>query len=196
MTARINPLTEPYAPEAAERLAALMPGGREPIRLFRTFVHNLPMAAGLNAWGSYYLSRQLSLSLRDRELVIDRTTARCGCSYEWGVHVATYGARVGLSPEQVHSIADGSPADACWPHHDSVLLEGVDALHDTADVDDDLWSRLTAEFTAVQLLDLFLLAGWYHAISFAANAARVEPEEWAPRLVDGSESCRSEVRRP
>jgi hypothetical protein len=29
---------------------------------------------------------------------------------------------------------------------------------------------------------LFLLAGWYHAISFAANAARVEPEDWAPRL--------------
>ena len=195
MTARITPVTEPYAPEVAERLAALMPGGREPIRLFRTFVRNLPMAAGVNAWGSYYLSRQLSLSLRDRELVIDRTTARCGCSYEWGVHVATYGARVGLSAEQVQSIAHGSPADDCWPHHDEVLLEAVDALHDTADVDDDLWSRLTAEFTDAQLLDLFLLAGWYHAISFAANAARVEPEEWAPRLVDESGSCRSEVGR-
>lgn len=36
----------------------------------------------------------------------------------------------------------------------------------------------------VQLLDLFLLAGWYHAISFAANAAGVEPEDGAPRLAD------------
>jgi alkylhydroperoxidase family enzyme len=190
VTARIKPLTEPYPPEVAERLAALMPGGREPIRLFRTFVRNLPMAGGLNAWGSYYLSRQLSLSLRDRELVIDRTTGRCGCSYEWGVHIATYGERVGLSPEQVRSIAHGSPADACWPHRESVLLEAVDALHDTATIDDDLWSRLTAEFTDAQLLDLFLLTGWYHAISFAANAAQVEPEEWAPRLVDASVPCR------
>src|SRR3712207_7844615 len=66
------------------------------------------MAAGLNAWGRYYLSRQLSLSMRDRELVIDRTTARCGCDYEWGVHVASYGERVGLTSEQVHSVAHRS----------------------------------------------------------------------------------------
>src|SRR4051794_21460522 len=175
MTPRIQPVSEPYPPEVAERLAALMPGGREPIRLFRTFVRNLPMAAGLNAWGSYYLSRQLSLTVRDRELVIDRTTARCGCDYEWGVHVATYGERVGLTEEQLRSLAHGSPADPCWNAHDAVLLEAVDALHDTATIDDGLFERLAAEFTDAQLLDLFLLAGWYHAISFAANAARVEP---------------------
>ena len=58
----------------------------------------------------------------------------------------------------------------------------MDALHDSASIDDRLWPRLAAEFSDPQLLDLFLLAGWYHAISFAANAARVEPEDWAPRL--------------
>ena len=182
MTPRIEPLSEPYPPEVAERLAALMPPGQEPIRLFRTFVRNLPMAAGLNAWGRYYLSRQLSLSMRDRELVIDRTTARCGCDYEWGMHVASYGERVGLTPGQVHSLAHGTPSDPCWTSHDAVLLEAVDALHDSATIDDQLWPRLAAEFSDAQLLDLFLLAGWYHAISFAANAARVEPEDWAPRL--------------
>ena len=184
MTPRIEPLSEPYRPEVAERLAALMPGGREPIRLFRTFVRNLPMAAGLNAWGRYYLSRQLSLSMRDRELVIDRTTARCGCDYEWGVHIAAYGERAGFTDEQVRSIAHGSPADPCWSAHDAVVLQAVDALHDTATVDDHLWPRLAAEFTDAQLLDLFLLTGWYHAISFAANAALVEPEDRAPRLAD------------
>jgi hypothetical protein len=141
VTPRIEPLSEPYPPEVAERLAALMPPGQEPIRLFRTFVRNLPMAAGLNAWGSYYLSRQLSLSMRDRELVIDRTTARCGCDYEWGVHVASYGERVGLTPEQVHSIAHGTPSDPCWTTHDAVLLEAVDALHDSATIDDRLWPQ-------------------------------------------------------
>jgi alkylhydroperoxidase family enzyme len=179
---RIEPVSEPYTAEVAERLAALMPGGREPIRLFRTFVRNLPMAAGLNAWGSYYLSRQLSLSVRDRELVIDRTTALCGCEYEWGVHVATYAERAGLSAEQVRSLAHGSPDDPCWSGHDAVLLAAVDALHHTATVDDALWPRLAAEFSDAQLLDLFLLAGWYHAISYAANAAGIEPEEGAPRL--------------
>jgi alkylhydroperoxidase family enzyme len=184
MTARIEPMAEPYPPEVAERLAALMPGGRPPIRLFRTFVRNLPMAAGLNAWGRYYLSRQLSLDERDRELVIDRTTARCGCDYEWGVHIATYGSRVGLTAAQVRSLAHGSPADPCWDVHDALLLRAVDDLHDTATIDDEVWPGLAAEFTDAQLLDLFLLAGWYHAISFAANAARTEPEDGAPRLAD------------
>jgi alkylhydroperoxidase family enzyme len=184
VTPRIEPLSEPYPPEVSERLTALMPAGREPIRLFRTFVRNLPMAAALNAWGRYYLSRQLSLSVRDRELVIDRTTARCGCDYEWGVHTATYGGSAGLTGEQVRSIVDGSSADSCWSVHDAVVLQAVDALHDTATIDDDLWPTLAAELTDAQLLDLFLLAGWYHAISFAANAAGVEPEYGAPRLTD------------
>src|SRR4051812_29406070 len=30
------------------------------------------------------------LSLREREIVIDRTCALNGCEYEWGVHVATF----------------------------------------------------------------------------------------------------------
>lgn len=184
MTPRIEPLQPPYAPEVAERLAALSAPGTEPIRLFRTFARNLPMAAGLNAWGRYYLSRQLSLSLRDRELVIDRVTARCGCDYEWGVHIAVFGERAGLTEEQVRSVAHGSPADPCWTGHDALVLEAVDALHDTATIGDPLWSRLAAELTEAQLLDLCLLSGWYHAISYAANAARVTPEDWAPRLAD------------
>jgi alkylhydroperoxidase family enzyme len=184
VAARIPPLTEPYAPEVADRLRRMMPPGIEPIGLFRTFAHNLPMAAGLNAWGSYYLSSRLSLTLRDRELVIDRVTARCGCEYEWGVHVARYAQRAGLTPQQIHSITFGTPADPCWSPRDALVIEAVDALHDTATVPDGLWTRLAAVLEAAELLDLTLLAGWYHAISYAANAAAVELEEWAPRFAD------------
>ena len=148
MTPRIEPLSEPYAPEVAERLEALMPPGEPPIRLFRTFVKNLPMAAGLNAWGRYYLSRQLALSMRDRELVIDRTTARCGCEYEWGVHIAFYADRVELTKDQIRSLTYGTASDLCWNAHDAVLIEAVDALHDTSTIDDVLWPRLSASFSA------------------------------------------------
>lgn len=184
MAPRIEPLTEPYDPDVADRLAAMMPPGETPIRLFRTFAKNLPMATGLNAWGSYYLSKKLSLTLRDRELIIDRTTARCGCEYEWGVHIAFYADRVELTTEQIRSITAGSPTDPCWSVRDALIIEAVDALHDTATIDDDLWSRLSGVLTEPQLLDLSLLTGQYHAISYAANAARVEPEDWAPRFAD------------
>ena len=38
--------------------------------------------------------------------------------------------------------------------------------------------------TDEQLLDLTMLCGWYHAISFAANAAQVGSEPGAPRFAD------------
>ncbi|MDY7106665.1 MAG: carboxymuconolactone decarboxylase family protein [Actinomycetota bacterium] len=183
--ARIAPLEPPHDPETAERLAAMMPAGVPPIALFRTFAHNPAMTDAMRGWGGYELSRRLSLPMRDREIVIDRTCARLGCEYEWGVHVAFFAERVVLSAEQVTSLTHGSAADTCWTDdRDRLLIEAVDALCDTATLDDALWNRLAATFTEPQLLDLLLLCGWYHAIAFAANAARVPLEDGAPRFAD------------
>jgi alkylhydroperoxidase family enzyme len=181
----IAPLDPPFPDAVAQRLESMMPAGVPPIRLFRTFVKNLPMAEGMSSWGSYYLSKQLSLTMRDREIVIDRTAARCGCEYEWGVHVAFFADRVGFTPEQVSSIAHGQPTDACWDRdHERLLITAIDSLHEHATISDSLADALAAEFDESQLLDLYLLAGWYHAISYAANAARVECEDGAPRFAD------------
>ena len=182
---RIEPLSPPYDPEVASQLEAMMPPGVPPILLFRTFARNLPMTQAMRGWGSYALSKRLSISMRDREIVIDRTCARCGCEYEWGVHVAFFAERVELTPAQVASLTHGSAADACWTiERDRVLLEAVDALHDTAHIDDALWARLSGELTEAEILDLLMLCGWYHAISFAANGARVALEDGAPRFDD------------
>ena len=74
---RIQPARPPYTDEAAERLETMMPPGVPPIGLFRTFVRNLPMTTAMGSWGGYELSKRLSLTMRDREIVIDRTCARC-----------------------------------------------------------------------------------------------------------------------
>jgi alkylhydroperoxidase family enzyme len=185
MTPRIEPVQPPYAPEVAERLEAMMPPGVPPILLFRTFVRNLPMTAALSGWGGYELSKRLSLTMRDREIIIDRTCARCRCEYEWGVHVAFFAERAGLSAEQITSLTHGGAGDSCWAdERDRLLIEAADALHDGADIGDELWRRLAGQFSQEQLLDLLMLAGWYHAISFTANGARVAPEDGVPRFAD------------
>lgn len=182
---RIEPVTPPYDSDVAARLELMMPPGVPPIGLFRTFVRNLPMATAMGAWGGYELSRRLSLTLRDREIVIDRTCARCRCEYEWGVHIAFFAERARFTSDQITSITHGTATDSCWTDdRDRVLIEATDALHDRADIDDDLWQRLRAHLTDEQALDLFMLAGWYHAISYAANAARVDTETGAPRFAD------------
>jgi alkylhydroperoxidase family enzyme len=185
--ARIEPVEPPYAAGVGAQLEQMMPPGIPPIGLFRTFVRNLPMARAMSGWGTYELSRELSLSLRDREILIDRTCARCGCDYELGVHVAFFTEKAGFTEAQVASLARGGRDDSCWSQErDRLLIELADELHETSTVSSDLWPRLSATFEDAELLDAFLLCGWYHAISYAANAAGVEPERNAPRLLAGS----------
>lgn len=181
---RITPLEAPYDPDVAARLERMMPAGTPPIALFRTFVRNLPMTQAMGGWGEYELSKRLSLSMRQRELVIDRVTARCGCEYEWGVHIAFFADRVGLTFEQRRSITHGHPDDECWPDDEATLLRAVDELHEYADLSDDTWAALRSILDDRQVLDLLMLAGWYHAISFTANAVRVPLEAGAPRFGD------------
>ncbi len=182
---RIQPVSPPYEPATAEQLAAMMPPGVEPILLFRTFARNLPMAAAMGPWGGYELSRALSLSMRDREILIDRTCARCGCEYEWGVHVAFFAERVGLDRAQLTSITHGEATDDCWvDERDRLLVLAADALHDDSTISDELHERLRAVFDDHELLDVFMLCGWYHAISYAANAAQVDLEPGAPTFDD------------
>jgi alkylhydroperoxidase family enzyme len=159
----------------------MMPSGVPPIALFRTFVRNLPMTEAMGGWGAYELSRSLSLSLRDREIVINRTCARCGCEYEWGVHVAFFAERAGLDQRQIASLTSGTADDQCWAgERDRLLIKAIDALHEDAEIPDGLWQALAAVFTEANLLDLLLLCGWYHAISFVARAVRVPLEAGAP----------------
>lgn len=182
---RIQPLEEPFDDETGEVLVKMMPAGVPPIALFRTFARNLPMAMAMRQWGGYELSRQLSLSMRQREIVINRVTALCGCEYEWGVHIAFFADRVKLTREQVVSLTSGVSTDSCWiDPAERALITFVDALHDSAQVSDHQWTALREHLDERQILDVCMLSGWYHAISFTANVARVPLEAGAPRFSD------------
>ncbi len=185
MTHRIPALSPPYEPETETQLGSMMPAGVPPILLFRTMATNLEMTQAMSTWGGYELSNRLSLSLREREIVIDRVCALCSCEYEWGVHVAFFAEAAGFTPEQITSLTHGDAADACWDAvRDRLLVEAVDAMHANGDVSVELWDQLAGEFSHAELLDLTMLCGWYHAISYTANVAGVPLEDGAPRFAD------------
>ncbi len=180
---RIEPVSPPYDPPVKQRLERMMPEGVPPILLFRTFARNLPMTDAMAGWGGYELSPKLSLTLRDREILIDRICARRNCEYEWGVHVAFFAEAAALTRDQVISLTHGSAADPCWTEtRDQLLVAAADSLVDHATFDDDLYRRLSKVFSDAELLDIMMLCGWYHAISFVANGARVDLEPGAPRF--------------
>lgn len=73
----------------------------------------------------------------------------------------------------------------CWlDERDRVLIACVDALHDTARLDDQLYAEVAALLSEAEILDLLMLCGCNHAISFAANGTEVPLEDGAPRFSD------------
>ena len=170
---RVAPLEPPFEPDAAAALEVLGP----PIQLFRVFARRPELVAGIAGWGRYYLSRKSALTVRQRELVINRTTAVCGADYEWGVHIATFADKAGLGMSQIRSLASGGYEDPCWTDPgERALLRAVDELHSTSDLADDSWSDLLEAVGEDGAVELTLVAGWYHAISFTVRALRLPLE--------------------
>lgn len=176
---RITPLAAPYAPDVQASFDAIMPPGADPLVLFRT------LAVSDRAWRKFRAASLLDpgpLSLREREIVIDRTCARAGCEYEWGVHIAIFAGPAGLSREEVEATVHG-PADApCWTPAERALLGTADALHDRAALSDAEWSALRAHYDEAQILEVLLLCGFYRAVAYVANGLALPPEPGAARF--------------
>lgn len=184
LTPRIQPLEPPYEPEVATALAKWMPPGAtvEPLKLFRTLLRHQQLSERMRPLGAGLLGSHSSLDPRDREIVIDRTCARCGCEYEWGVHVVFFGQALSIPEVQLLATVTKPANNEAWTERQALLIQFVDELHETATVSDDLWKRLAAAWNDEQRIELLVLAGWYHLISFVANATHIEREEWAARF--------------
>ena len=182
--ARINPAAPPYSAEESAVIAAMMPPDTalDPPVLFRIYARNPALGLAAEAWGHYLLGRRFSLTRRQRELVIDRVCARCGDEYEWGLHIAHWASRVGLSDAQIAALAHGRADEPVWPESEALLLRVVDELYEHEGLSDQTWSDAAAQFDDAQLLDLVVLAGWYRAVCLVNKTLRVPPEPWAGRF--------------
>ena len=176
---RVDPIAPPYAPDLQALFDKLMPPGVPPLSLFTTLAR-VPRIFDKFRAGS--LLDRGPVSLRHREIVIDRTCARCGCAYEWGVHVAFFAERVALTPEQIRATVHGDANDPVWTGDEPLLIRLVDELHATANISDELWSALATAFSVEQIVELIALAGFYHTVSFFANSLKLQPEPLAAPL--------------
>ncbi len=180
---RIAPLEPPYDAEVAEQLKGSMPSWAklEPLALFRTWAKHLPLGTALRPIGKLVLSEG-SLDPRDREILILRVCAVCQAEYEWGVHVVSYPTRLGIRPETVRATVTAGPDDPVWSPREALIVSLADQLHETSRVGSDLWEDLAAEWSEQQLLEMLVIAGFYHAVSYTVNALELPPEEWAARF--------------
>lgn len=181
---RIAPLTPPYSADVEQGLRKWMPPdvSQNPLLLFRVLHHHPELASRMRVLGAGLLGHG-ELAGVDREIVIARVCARCGCRYEWGVHAAAFAQQVGLTHEQLQATVTGDPGSplwsSLWSSQQIALIQAVDELHDTARLSEQTWGALSEHFQTSQLLEFLVLAGWYRTISYLANGLLIEDEPWA-----------------
>jgi alkylhydroperoxidase family enzyme len=179
MTARIPPAAPPFDKDIQERFDRIMPKGVPPLLLFTTLARDKRLFERFIA-GS--LLDQGNLTLRQREIVIDRITALSGSEYEWGVHIAFFANRAGLDEAQIASTAKSGASDSVWDEHDRLLLNVCDQLHNTCNIDDDTWDALHATVPDKAILEILMLAGFYRMVGYLTNALRLPCEPHGRRF--------------
>lgn len=175
---RIAPLEPPYAAEVQASFDAIMRGA-PPLVLFRA------LATSERAWRKFRAGSLLDpgpLSLRDRELVIDRTCALAGNEYEWGVHVTIFAAAAKLSADEVAATAGAGSAAGIWTEAERALLQTAEALHARAALTEAEFAALRAHYDEAQVLEVLLLCGFYRMVSYVVGGLGLPLEPGAARF--------------
>ena len=166
--------------EADERLWELIPktaaSDGDVLNIFTTLVRHPGLFAKWMPFGGKLLAGKLPA--RDRELLILRTGWRCQSEYEWGQHVLI-GRAAGITDDEVRRIQEGPEAPG-WSAFDATLLRAADELHDDSCITDATWTTLAIHYDDKQLIEIPMVVGQYHLVSFCLNSLGVQREARVP----------------
>ena len=172
-------ILEPVEPPFASDVEAILTNYPQQegyiLSLFRTFANSVRF---LSKAVPNLLDKASPLSLREREIVILRTTANNDCEYEWGVHVSIFARSAKLSLSQIASTKTGTLDEIGWNEAEKLLIGCIDDLCNEGIVTEENLPHWQKFWTKEQQLEIFALCGTYHTISFVANSARLANEEF------------------
>lgn len=173
--ARIAPLaTADWAAGDAEILGSLGRGDQT-IDVFKTCLQHKALCRGWMPFTRYVLGGESTLTPRDREILILRTSWNCNADYDWAHHVPA-ATRAGLTEEEMLRLTARADAPG-WRRTDALLIRAADELHRDQFISDDTWRALGAErYTPQQLMDVVFTVGQYTMVSMFLNSAGVQLE--------------------
>ena len=175
-----SPRVPPLAPEdqddEAKELLASVSSQAGATRIFTTLVRHPGLFRKWLPFGGKLLAGKLPA--RERELLILRTGWRCQAEYEWGQHVQI-GKAAGLTDDDVERVKAG-PDDPGWKPLEALLLRSADELHDDSCLSDGTWAELATHYDERQLIEIPMVVGHYHLVSYVLNTLGVQREPGVP----------------
>ena len=174
-TPRIPPLPAEERDEQAEELVGGAMGGQA-TNIFDTLVRHPGLFRKWMPFGGKLLNGKLPA--REREILVLRTGWRCQAVYEWGQH-AIIGKAAGLTDEELERLTAAADAPG-WNPLDAALVRAADELHDDACITDATWATLAEHYDEMQLIEIPMVVGQYHLVSFTLNSLGVQREDGVP----------------
>jgi alkylhydroperoxidase family enzyme len=178
---RIAPVSPPFSQDVQALFDRLPSSWSPPFKLFTVLARDERLLLRFTGSAVSYLQPS-HVTVRQREVLLLRVTARCRCAYEWGMRVHYFAEEADLSEAQVYASVYGGSDDASWHPDDKLLVQLADELHDTVSISDALWTNLRAIFSEEAVMQLLLMAGYYRTVAYIANGLRLplEPEIGRP----------------
>lgn len=148
--------------------------------IYRTIARHPDAAAAMVNLGRTLRSGRLGIV--HREIVILRTGWNCRSAYEFAQH-RRVALEAGMSLEEVKRIQQGPEAEG-WSELEVALLRACDEVHADQIVSDATWQTLSRHYDDQELIEVIMLVGYYHLVSFVLNTLGVPIEEGAPSFVE------------
>jgi 4-carboxymuconolactone decarboxylase len=148
-----------------------------PLNIHGTLANHPRLLRRMAPFIAYFLSKS-KVGARDRELLILRTSRRCGADYEWGHH-QQLAREAGLSGAEIMGVLDD---DYQWSADDAAILRAVDELHGACRVSDGTWAALARRYNQSALMDLVFIVGQYHLLAMAMRSFGIQNEPGFPSI--------------
>ncbi len=176
--ARMAPASKPLDAQVQELIDRIVPEGEPDFALFTTMARDPRLFLRFAGRG---LMGKGNLTMRQREIIVDRVTAQCGSEYEWGLHVAFFGDRL-FDEAQLRSLVHGGPEDPCWSEEDRILIRACDSLHESCTLSDELYAQLSAILCDEAIIEALMLAGNYRTVAYITEGLQLPLERFGRRF--------------
>jgi len=149
------------------------------LNVFRALLNNPAITLAQSGLAGALMGSKV-LDHRIRELVILRTGWRTKSEYEFVQHVAV-SRRLGMSDEEILGVRN--PAECkTYSEVDRAVIALADELHDHSQVSSKTWAALEKSFSAAELVELILVAGFWHMMAGFLKTAEIPLDPIDPTM--------------
>jgi alkylhydroperoxidase family enzyme len=146
------------------------------VNIYATLVRHPEAAAAMVNLGRTL--RAGRLPARHREILILRTGCNCSSEYELAQHYRAATA-IGMTGEDIERLERGPDAPG-WDAFEATLCLAADELHVEHVISDQTWTTLSERYDEQQMIEVPMLVGYYHLVSYTLNSLGVPIEEGTP----------------